>query len=154
ERRRDSVPGKDIERISHRQSRALLARGNRQHPRAAQEFRLEPIREQRRLGVVCGPDDRRRDQLRHRFSETTIAYQTELGEHLVEACACFDRNAARTVEAAPIDRAAVDEHATQPCEQLGGVLRARRSDRLEGHDSTIWRKRAPWPAWRITRDRV
>ena len=98
--------------------------------------------EQRCIGIVCSSDQRRRNQLGQRFSETAIANQAELGQHLVEPGSRLRRDAARAVEGAPVDGPAVDEARAEFGDQIARIPSTWRSDGLEGHYMAISRASA------------
>ena len=91
---------------------------------------------ERRFRVIRGTDEGRRNQLRQGFGEPAVADQAELGQHLVEPAAGLGRNAARAVEGAPIDRAAVDKARAELWRSGRRHPDAVRKDRLKGHE---WR---------------
>ena len=109
--------------------------------RLAQEFRLEAVDEQRRVGIVCRPHDRGRDQLGQGFGEPALADQAELGQHPVEPAAGLGGDAAGALQGALVDRTAVEQGGAQPGQRLGGVLGGGRGDRCERHDAIL-----SWPA--------
>ena len=103
----------------------LVALGDRQRVRLAQEFGPQPIDEQRLVGVVCRRHQRCRDQLRQRLGEPALADQAELRQHPVEPAAGLGGDAARALQGALVDGAAVDQRRAEPGQRLGGILRGR-----------------------------
>ena len=137
ERRRDGVAGKHVERVDHRQDGALAAFRDRHRVRFAEKFRPQPVDEQRLLGIVSRRDKRRRNKLRQGFGEPALADQPELRQHPVEPAPGLGGDAARALQGALVDGAAVDQDRAEPGQRLGGVLRSRGGSRLEGHDRII-----------------
>jgi len=56
---------------------------------------------------------------------------------VIKPASGFHRDATRSVQSAPVDRATLDEDRTKPRDHLGGVLNDRGNDGLEAHNGVL-----------------
>ncbi len=74
ESRRHRVTRELVERIGHGEHRAVGGLGDRQGVRLAQELRIQPVDEKRRVGIIGGADQWRVEEQCQRFGKALIAY--------------------------------------------------------------------------------